>query len=167
MHTQLIEVCAVDLTRVDGIDMPTTLAVVSEIGTELTRFPTVKHFTSWLGLCPGTKITRGKVMSGKARRVVNRSAQALRLAAAAFRSSKSAVGANFWTLGSRTDKPKAVAAAAHRLARLIYTMLTKGGEYTDRGQDYYEQRYRGRVLRALHQRAVKLGMRMVPLEQAA
>ena len=65
------------------------------------------------------------------------------------------------------DKPKAVTAAAHKLARLIYTMLTKGQEYTDQGQEYYEERYRERVLRALSQRATKLGMQMVPISQPA
>ncbi len=147
--------CGVDLTRIDGVDVTTALAVVSEVGTDMSRFPTIKHFTCWLGLCPGTKITGGKVMSGKTKRVVNRAAQALRLAAAALRSSKSALGAYFRRMCSRMDKPKAVTAAAHKLARLIYTMLTKGQEYTDQGQDYYEERYRERVLRALSQRAAR------------
>ncbi len=167
LRTQLFRVCGVDLTRIDGIDVTTALAVVSEIGTDMSRFASVKHFTSWLGLCPGTRITGGKVLSGKTKRVVNRAAQALRLAAAALRSSKSALGAYFRRLCSRMDKPKAVTAAAHKLARLIYTMLTKGQEYTDQGQDYYEQRYRERVLRSLSQRAAKLGMKMVPAEQPA
>jgi transposase len=163
LRTQLFRMCGVDLTRIDGVDVTTALAVVSEVGTDMSRFPTIKHFTSWLGLCPGTKITGGKVMSGKTKRVVNRAAQALRLAAAALRSSKSALGAYFRRMCSRMDKPKAVTAAAHKLARLIYTMLTKGQEYTDQGQDYYEERYRERVLRALSQRAAKLGMQMVPI----
>ena len=163
LRTQLFQMCGVDLTRIDGVDVTTALAVVSEVGADMAKFPSVKHFTSWLGLCPGTKITGGKVMSGKTKRVVNRAAQALRLAAAALRSSKSALGAYFRRLCSRMDKPKAVTAAAHKLARLIYTMLTKGQEYTDQGQDYYEQRYRERVLRALSQRAAKLGMQMVPI----
>lgn len=163
LRTQLFQICGVDLTRIDGVDVTTALAVVSEVGADMAKFPTVKHFTSWLGLCPGTKITGGKVMSGKTKRVVNRAAQALRLAAAALRSSKSALGAYFRRLCSRMDKPKAVTAAAHKLARLIYTMLTKGEEYTDQGQDYYEERYRERVLRALSQRAAKMGMQMVPI----
>lgn len=102
----------------------TALAVVSRIGVDMSRFATVKHFTSWLGLCPGTKITGGKVMSDKC--CVNRAAQALRLAAAALCSSKSALGAYFRLLCSCMDKPKAVTAAAHKLARLIYMMLTQG-----------------------------------------
>jgi transposase len=167
LRTQLFQMCGVDLTRIDGVDVTTALAVVSEVGADMARFPSVKHFTSWLGLCPGTKITGGKVMSGKTKRVVNRAAQALRLAAAALRSSKSALGAYFRRMCSRMDKPKAVTAAAHKIARLIYTMLTKGQEYTDQGQEYYEERYRERVLLALSQRAAKLGMQMVPIAQPA
>jgi len=165
LRTQLFRMCGVDLTRIDGIDVTTALAVISETGTDMSRFATVKHFTCWLGLCPGTKITGGKVMSGKTKRCANRAAQALRLAAAALRSSQSALGAYFRRMCARMDKPKAVTAAAHKPARLIYTMLTKGEEYTDQGQDYYEERYRERVLRQLAQRAEKIGMKLVASEQ--
>jgi hypothetical protein len=91
-------------------------------------------------------------------------AQALKLAAAALRTSQSALGAYFRRMCARMDKAKAVAAAAHKLARLIYTMLTKGEEYTDKGQDYYEERYRQRVLSQLTQRAKKMGMKLVAVE---
>jgi transposase len=111
------------------------LAVVSEIGTAMSRFATIKQFTSWLRLCPGTKITGGNVISGKTKRVVNRAAQALRRVAAALHSSKSALGAYFRRMCSRMDKPKAVTAAARKLARLIYMTLTEGQEYTDQGQE--------------------------------
>ena len=164
LRTQLFKMCGVDLTRIDGIDVTTALAVISETGTDMSRFPTVGHFTSWLGLCPGTKITGGKVMSGKTKRCANHAAQALKLAAAALRPSQSALGAYFRRMCSRMDKSKAVAAAAHKLARLIYTMLTKGEEYTDQGQDYYEERYRQRVLWHLTQRAKKMGMQLVAAE---
>lgn len=162
LRKQLFQMCGVDLTRIDGIDVTTALVVVSETGTDMSRFATDKHFASWLGLCPGTKITGGKVMSGKTKRCANRAAQALRLAAAALRTSKSALGAYFRRMCSRMDKSKAVTAAAHKLARLIYAMLTKGEEYTDQGQDYFEERYRQRVLRNLTQRAKQLGMQLVP-----
>ena len=157
----MFKMCGVDLTRIDGIDITTALTVISEVGPDMSRFPTVKHFACWLGLCPGTKITGGKVMSGKTKRVANRAAQALRLAAAALRTSQSALGAYFRRMCARMDKPKAVTAAAHKLARLIYTMLTKGEEYTDQGQDYFEERYRERVLRQLSLRAEKLGLMLV------
>jgi transposase len=167
LRTQLFKMCGVDLTRIDGIDVTTALAVISETGTDMSRFPAVGHFTSWMGLCPGTKITGGKVMSGKTKRCANRAAQALRMAAASLRTSQSALGAYFRRLCSRMDKPKAIAAAAHKLARLIYTMLTKGEEYTDQGQAYYEERYRERVLHHLAKRADKIGMKLVPAASTA
>ena len=164
LRTQLFQMCGVDLTRIDGIDVTTALVVVSEVGADMSRFNTDKHFASWLGLCPGTKITGGKVMSGKTKRCANRAAQALRLAAAALRSSQSALGAYYRRLCARMDRPKAVTAAAHKLARLIYAMLTNGEEYTDRGQSYFEERYRQRVLHNLAQKAKAMGMQLVPSE---
>jgi hypothetical protein len=116
-----------------------------------------------MGLCPGTKITGGKVMSGKTRPTANRAAQALRLAAAALRTSQSALGAYYRRLCARMDKAKAVTAAAHKLARLIYSLLSKGQEYTDQGQAYYEERYRQRVLHNLQRKAQRLGMGLVPV----
>ena len=98
------------------------------------------------------------MLSRKTKRCANRAAQALKLAAAALRSSQSALGAYFRRLNSRIDKSKAVTAAAYKLARLIYVMLTKGQEYTDQGQDYYEKRYSQHVLHNLKRRAQQLGM---------
>ena len=167
LRTQLFQMCGVDLTRINGIDVTTALVVVSEVGADMGRFPSDKHFASWLGLCPGTKITGGKVMSGKTKRCTNRAAQALRLAAAALRSSQSALGAYYRRMCARMDKPKAVTAAAHKLARLIYAMLTNGQEYTDQGQDYFEERYRQRVLHNLAQKAKAMGMQLVPSDNTA
>lgn len=87
----------------------------------------------------------------------------MRLAAAALRTSQSALGAYYRRLCSRMDKAKAVTAVAHKLARLIFTLLTRGQEYTDQGQAYYEERYRQRVLHNLSRRALQLGMNLVPV----
>lgn len=167
LHGQLYRMCGVDLTRIDGIAVSTALVVLSEVGTDMSRFASAKHFASWLGLCPGTRITGGKVQSGRTANTVNRAAQALRLAASALRTSKSALGAYFRRLCARMDKAKAITAAAHKLARLIYAMLTKGEAYVDAGQDYFEERYRERVLRNLKQRAQQLGMQLTPAPAAA
>jgi transposase len=129
----------------------------------MSRFLTIRQFTSWLGVCPGAEIPGGNVMSGKVKRVVNRAAQSLRLAAEGLRSSKSALGAYFRRLFSLIDKPKAVTAAAHKLARLIWTMPTKSQEYANQGHHHYEERSREGLLRALWQCAAKLGCRRSPL----
>ncbi len=162
LRQHLYQVAGVDLTRIDGIDVSTALTVLSEIGADVGRFATVKHFTSWLGLCPGTKISGGKVLSAATKRSANRAAQALKIAAANLRASRSALGAYYRRMCARMDKPRAVTAAAHKLARLIYVMLTRGEEYVDLGQQYFEQRYRERVVRQLSKRARDLDMTLVP-----
>lgn len=167
LRLYLFRCCGVDLTGIDGIDVTTALKVIAEVGPDLSRFKSAKHFASWLGLCPGTKISGGKVLSGASKRTANRAAQALRLAATALRSSRSALGAYYRRLCARLDRAKAITAAAHKLARLIYTMLTKGSAYVDRGQDYYEERYRQRVLHHLTRRAQRLGFHLTPIQQAA
>lgn len=167
VRDHLFKISGVDLTRIPGIDVTTAMTVLSEIGIDMSRFETVKHFTSWLGLCPGTKISGGKVLGAATKRSVNRATQALKLAAAALRSSQSALGAYYRRMCARMDKGKAVTAAAHKLARLIYLMLTKGEEYTDQGQQYYEERYRERVVRSLSKRATELGMQLVPSPKTA
>ena len=167
VREHLYKVCGVDLTRIDGIDVSTAMTVISEIGPDMSRFRTVKHFTSWLGLCPGTKISGGKTLGSRTKRTANRATQALKMAAAALRSSRSALGAFFRRMSARMDKAKAVTATAHKLARLVYVMLTRGEEYTDQGQQYYEERYRDRVLRNLNKQARQLGFELIPTVQPA
>jgi transposase len=160
----LFRACGVDLTHVDGIDLSTALKILAEVGPDLSRFKSAKHFASWLGLCPGTKISGGKVLSGASKRTANRLAQALRMAATTLRNSQSALGAYYRRLCARLDKAKAVRAAAHKLARLIYTLLTKGTAYVDQGQNYYEERHRQRVLHHLHRKAAAMGFTLTPVE---
>ena len=102
------------------------------------------------------------MLGAKTKHSVNRASQAFRQAAAALRSSKSALGAYYRRLCGRMDKGKAVTAAAHKLARLFYALMTKGQEYVDQGQQYYEERYRQRVIHHLQRRAQSLGMSLVP-----
>ena len=162
VRTYLFRMCGVDLTTIDGIDTTTALKVIAEVGPDMSRFKSAKHFASWLGLCPGTKISGGKLLSGATKRTANRVAQALKMAAISLRASQSALGAYFRRLCARLDKGKAVTAAAHKLARLIYAMLTKGAAYVDKGQQYYEERYRQRVLFHLKNKAAALGLELVP-----
>lgn len=166
LRMRLYQMCGVDLTRIDGIDVGTAMTVLSEVGVDMSKFPTVKHFAAWLGLCPGTKISGGKVLGSKTQKCANKTAQALRQAASCLKNSQSALGAYYRRMCAKMDKPKAITAAAHKLARLIYTMITKGEEYVDQGQGYYEERYRQRVEINLRRKAETLGLRLVPMEAA-
>ena len=163
-RTLLLNLCGVDLTRIDGIDVTTAFKVLAEVGADLSRFKNAKHFASWLGLglCPGTRISGGKVISAATSRTTNRAAQALKMAAANLRSSQAALGAYYRRLCARMDKAKAITACAHKLARLIYTLLTQGEEYVDLGQTHYEEKYRERVIKNLSKRAGQFGFQLMP-----
>jgi transposase len=162
LRTYLYQITGTDLTRIDGIEAPTALTLIAEIGIDMSRWKTAKHFASWLGLCPGTKVSGGKVLSSKTTPTANRAAAALRMAAASLYHSRSALGAYYRRMAAKLDKPKAITATAHKLARLVYSMLKHGSDYVDAGQDYYEQRYKERVLRNLAQRAKAFGFELVP-----
>ena len=166
VRTRLYQMCGVDLTRIDGIDVCTAMTVLSEVGVDMSKFPTAKHFAAWLGLCPGTKISGGKVLGSKTQKCANKTAQALRQAASCLKNSQSALGAYYRRMCAKMDKPKAITAAAHKLARLIYSMITKGEEYVDQGQAYDGERYRQRVEMNLRRKAEMLGLRLVPMEAA-
>jgi hypothetical protein len=134
---------------------------LSEVGLDPERFPTVKHFTSWLGLCPGQKITGGKVKSSQTRSIVNRAANAFRMAAFSLTHSRSALGAFYRRLRTRLGAPKAITATAHKLARFFYRMWTTTGLYADLGMDYYEQRYQEQILDSLKKKAQSLGFDLI------
>ena len=153
----------VDLTRIDGIDAFTALKVISEVGADMTKWPSAKHFASWLGLSPDHRITGGRVMSSRTKPSANRAAAALRLAAHGLHRSDSALGAFLRRKKSQLGAPKAITATAHKLARLIYSMLRYGQEYVDAGAEYYETQYQQRTLRAAKRRAAQLGYELVPL----
>jgi transposase len=152
----------VDLTRINGLGLGAVMKILSEIGPDLGRFDTVKHFCSWLGLCPGAKISGGKVLSAKTKRSTNRVRQALKMAAMSLSHSDSALGAFYRRLCSRMDKPSANTAVAHKLARMVYFMLTRGEAFVDEGQQHYEEQQRQRSVAALKRRAAALGFNISP-----
>jgi transposase len=154
----------VELTQIDGIDSLTALKVISEIGLDMTRWPTSKHFASWLGLCPGNKVSGGKRYRIRSKPSANRAATALRLAAQGVANSHSALGAYYRRMRARLGAPKAITATAHKLARLVYSMLRYGTAYVDAGQQAYEQKYRDRVLTNLQRKAKAFGYQLVHVE---
>jgi transposase len=162
----LYRLTGVDLTRIDGVDELTVQKVLSEIGTDMSKWPTVKHFTSWLRLCPNNKITGGKVIQTGVQPTKNRASAALRVAAVSLKNSDSALGAYFRRMRARLGAPAAITATAHKLARIIYFMLKHSKPYHDLGADYYDKQYRARVLRNLNHRAAKLGFRLEPVDLA-
>lgn len=152
-----------DLTGVDGLEANTVLNVISEIGTDMSRWPTEKNFTSWLTLAPGVNKTGGRSQStnGRTRPSSNRAAATLRMAACGLLRADCALGAFARRLRGRIGAPKAITATARKLAIIIYNMLKYGKAYVDRGVEYYEKQYRASVVKNLKKRAKKLGFELV------
>ena len=162
VRSSLYAVIGVDLTQVHGIGPYLALRLISECGLDLSRWPTAKHFTSWLTLCPGSKISGGKSLSSHSRKSNNRLVAHLRLAATTVGRTETALGAFYRRLSARIGKAKAVTATARKIAVLFYNAMRFGMKYQDPGADKYEEDYKDRVLKNLRRRAAGLGFELQP-----
>jgi transposase len=162
LATSLYQVVGVDLTAVDGLDALTAQSIITEIGIDVNAWPTVKHFTSWLGLAPHNDKSGGKVLRSRTMKTQNRANLAFRLAAQSAGRSNSAIGAFYRRLRTRHGPAKATTATAHKIARIVYFMLKNRTAYVDSGATYYEQQYRDRTIRNLKRKAATLGLLLVP-----
>jgi transposase len=158
----LFRMAGVDLTVIEGISEPTALVLLSEVGTDLSRFPSAKHFVSWLGLCPQHRGSAGKIFSRRVRRGANRAARALRMAAQGCHHAKNALGAFYRRIQARCGGAKAVVATARKIAERVYRLLRYGQEYVRQAEQAYEEAYRLRTLKALARKAESLGYQLVP-----
>lgn len=160
----LHQLTGIDLTQIHGIGPSVALELIAECGTDLGRWPTEKHFTSWLTLSPGCKISGGKVLSSHTRKSNNRIAGRLRLVATSVGRTDTALGAFYRRLAARIGKAKALTATARKIAILFYRAMRFGMRYQDPGADQYERRYRERVVKQLHRRAAHFGFSLQPME---
>lgn len=165
VRTAMYTLLGADLTQIHGFGAYTVLRLIAECGDDMRKWPTAKHFTSWLSLAPGNKISGGRLLSSKTRRSSNRAAALLRIAAVNVGRTQTALGAFYRRLAARTGKAKAVTATARKLAVLFYNALRHGLAYVDPGASYYEERYRQRVVHNLERRAKQMGYALVAAEQ--
>jgi transposase len=162
IREKLFKLTGVDLFAIPGLGADTLLTITGEVGVDMTPWKTSKNFTSWLGLCPGTKISGGKILSRRTKRNANRASQAFRMAAASQARSQTALGAFYRRIASRSSRIQALTATAHKIARIYYSMLTKGTTYVETGQQAYEQMYKERRINALKKQALSLGYQLLP-----
>jgi transposase len=158
----LFRMAGVDLTVLEGISETTALVILSEIGLDLSRFPTEKNFVSWLGLCPQHRGSAGKIFNRRVRRGANRAARALRMAAQGCHHAKNALGAFYRRIQARCGGAKAVVATARKIAERVYRLLKYGQEYVRQAEQAYEEAYRLRTLKAMARKAESLGYKLVP-----
>jgi transposase len=158
----LYRMSGVDLTVLEGIDPSTALVLLSEVGPDVSRFPTVKHFTSWLGLSPQHQGSAGKIRSRRVRHGACRAGRALRLAVQGCYHAKNALGAFYRRIKTRVGAPKAIVATARKLAERVYRLLKYGAEYVCQKIEECEAAYQARVVKGLARKAAELGYRLEP-----
>jgi transposase len=150
----------VDITAIEGIGARVGLAMLTEVGPDLSAFRSEKHFSSWLGLGPNNRISGGRVLGTRTRQVANRLSDALRMAATTLERSQSALGAHFRRMKAKLGAAQAITATAHKLARLIYRLIQHGETYVREGLEHYENKNRQRKLKALKKMAESLGLKI-------
>jgi transposase len=164
VRSAMYQLAGTDLTQIHGIGPFLALRLIGECGTDMTRWRSAKHFTSWLTLAPGCKISGGKILSAHTRKTSSRVTVALRLAAVTVGRSNTALGAFYCRLAGRIGNAKAVTATARKIAVLFYKAMRYGIDYRDPGADHYEQQYRDRVIKQLHRRVAQFGFALQPHE---
>ena len=167
LATSLYHMVGVDLTAVDGIDALTAQTIISEIGLDMSKWPSAKHFASWLGLAPHNDKSGGKILRSRTKKTQNQANTAFRIAAQSLSRSQSALGAFYRRMRAKHGPAKANVATAHKLARIVYHMLKYRKAYVDPGEAHYERQHRERTIRNLERRAAKLGLQLLPTAEEA
>lgn len=163
LRTYLFQTTGVDLTRISGLNVLTIQTILSETGPNLSRFPSVKHFTSWLRLSPNNRISGAKILSSKTNKFRNRAARAFQMAAHSLAHTHSPLGAYYRKMRTIFGPQKANIATAHKLARIFYFMITRRIEFDESLQASFEQRHKERIIKNLHRKARQFGFQLVPV----
>jgi transposase len=167
VRAHLLRLTGVDLVGVMGLSASTVQTILSEIGTDMSKWPNEKHFGSWLGLAPHHEISGGKILRNNTLKVNNRAAQAFRQAAQSVARSHSALGAYYRRQRARLGEAQAIVATAHKIARIVYHLLKHREAFIAESAADYEARLQQRELAQLKRKAAKLGLSLVPARQAA
>jgi len=160
--SHLHSILGTDVTKIPGIEANLAVKILGEIGTDMTKWRSEKHFTSWLGLSPNNKVSGGRRLSSRTMPSANRAANHFRMAACALSRSQTALGWFLRRMKAKLGVLKAITATARKIAVIFYSLLTRGTEYVEAGLDYYEQQYKKRLLKGLQKRAVQLGYQLTP-----
>jgi len=163
LREEAYRILGVDLTTIPGISVLHVQTILAEFGGDVSKFRSAGAFSSWMGLCPDNDISGGKVLWTGTRKVNNRVAITLRMAAQSLQKSESALGAFYRRMRTRLGAPKAITAAAHKLARVIYHMLKTREPYSESVFARAETRHRQRTECRLRALAQALGYTLAPV----
>jgi transposase len=162
LRTYLYQMTGVDLTAIDGLEVLTVQSIISEVGTDMGKWKSVKHFTSWLGLAPENDISGGKVLRTGTKKVKSRANLAFRLAAMGASRGQSVLGAFYRRIRAKHGPGVAIVATAHKIARIFYAMLKERREYISPDTTEYEAKQKERAIKHIQRKAVRLGLQVVP-----
>jgi len=161
LRSQLYEITGVDLTQVNGFDVLVLQRIISEVGLDMSKWPTMKNFTSWLGLSPNNKITGGKIISSATRKTKSRANKAFRMSAMGVARSDCAIGVFYRKMRAKDGPQAAITATAHKLARIFYVMVSKQVEFSEELVKGNEEKNKKRMIKYLQRKAEKLGYELV------
>lgn len=162
LRLHLKRISGVDLSVVEGLGVSLAQMIISEVGTDMSKFPSEKHFCSWLGLVPKHEVSGGRVLKNKTLKTKNRAGQAFRMAAQAVKRADCVFGSFYRRLRGRLDKSQATVVTAHMIARVVYRMLKYKTEYETIRVEEYEQKYKEQQIKYMKKKAAKLGFQLVP-----
>lgn len=162
IRKHLKRISGVDLSVVDGFGVSLAQTVIMEVGTDMSKFPSEKHFCSWLGLAPKHEISGAKVLKNKTMKTKNRAGQAFRMAAQSVKKADCVFGSLYRRLKSRLDRAQATVATAHAIARVVYRMLKYQVEYEKINVEEYEKKYKDQQIKYMKKKAEKFGFQLVP-----
>jgi transposase len=162
IRQHLQRISGVDLSLVDGFGVSLAQTVLMEVGTDMSKFPSEKHFCSWLGLAPKHEISGAKVLKNKTLKTKNRAGQAFRMAAQSVKKADCVFGSLYRRLKSRLDKAQATVATAHAIARVVYRMLKYKVEYEAISVNEYEKKYEEQQIKYMRKKAAKFGFQLIP-----
>ena len=164
LRQSLYNVSGIDFSKIPGFDVLTVQTMIAEVGLDMSKWETEKHFTSWLGLSPNNQITGGKVFKTRTKKVINKASIALRMSALSLGKGKSALAGYYRRMKNKIGTPKAITATARKLACLFYRLLKHGQDYVEQGIEAYEKQYKEKMIENLKKQAVKLGFELVTIE---
>jgi transposase len=159
----LQKITGTDLTSIFGINDSSAVAILSEVGFDMSKWPTAKHFTAWLNLAPNNKISGGKVLSSRIPKKKNKAAQAFKMAAFAVQRSKNWLALFYHRIKARAGTGKAIVATARKIAVIFYQMLRDKVMFKPMRMDEYEKSNKERQLKKLQKQARMLGLELSPL----
>lgn len=163
IRQHLKRIAGVDVSLVDGFGVSLAQTVIMEVGTDMGKFPSEKHFCSWLGLAPKHEISGGKVLKNKTLKTKNRAGQAFRMAAQSVKQADCPFGMMYRRLRSRLGPAQATVATAHAIARVCYRMLKYKVEYDPLSVNEYQKQYEEQQVKYMQKKAAKFGFQLIPV----